>query len=326
MRYIKKDSMSKRHNKIRNAALAVSVVILTALFSDYIFDKSLDAEAETTDVILAEQITVTETKEAAAAQLTTNQTNDKVTSNLLSVKSKETPDYTISAFEESFTLYASDRVNLRRGAGTEYDKILTLSRGASVIATGETTNGWYQVLYNGNLGYIKADYLQEKALPTSYVFAGDSRTVQMSQAVKNSQNIYVAKVGEGYSYFVNTAIPQIDASISEGTVVVINYGVNDLYNVDKYISKVNSKIDSWIEKGATVYYAAVLPVKDYPTITNADIENFNNALKNGLDSRVGWLDGYTYLQTYGFSTADGLHFNYDTYKGLYSYYMDAISL
>ena len=321
MRFLQKDSMTKRPNKVRGVALAVSVVVLTAVFSDYIFDKTLAAEAETTFTTKTENAQIVEAKTTQ-----TTVAEEITTSNLLSEKSKDTPDYIISAFEENLTLYANARVNVRRGAGTDYDKILTVNRGTSITVTGETTNGWYQVLYNGTVGYIKAEYLQEKALPTSYVFAGDSRTVQMSQAVSGSQNTYIAKVGEGYSYFVNTAIPQIDASISEGTVIVINYGVNDLYNVDKYISKVNSKIDSWIEKGATVYYAAVLPVKDYPTITNADIENFNSKMQSGLDSRIGWLDGYTYLQTYGFSTADGLHFNYDTYKGLYSYYMGAITL
>ncbi|MBE5843366.1 MAG: hypothetical protein E7302_04185 [Butyrivibrio sp.] len=316
----------KKNKMIKYLALAASVVVLTALVSDYFFDRSLDAEAETTEAVVAKETIIEEKSEAAKIQMTSSQTDDKTTSNLLAVKSKNNSDYTISVYGESKDLYTSDRVNLRSGAGTEYDKLMTLNRGTSVKVTGETTNGWYQVLYNGKLGYIKADYVQEKPVATSYIFAGDSRTVQMSQAVNKSQNIYVAQVGEGYSYFVNTAIPQIDASISEGSVVIINYGVNDLYNVDKYIKKVNAKVDSWIEKGATVYYAAVLPVKDYPTITNAEIESFNSAMKSGLDSRVGWLDGYTYLQSNGFSTADGLHFNYDTYKSLYSYYMTALTL
>jgi uncharacterized protein YgiM (DUF1202 family) len=238
------------------------------------------------------------------------------------------PDYSISVFESDKTLYTSDRVNVRTGAGTDYDKVAVLNRGVSVTALGETDNGWYQVLYDGEARYIKSDYLQEKVVPvvSNYVFAGDSRTVQMNQAVGKSGSVWVAQVGEGYDFFVNTAIPSIDANAGSGTAIIINFGVNDLHNVDKYIKKVNSKIDSWVSKGATVYYAAVLPVSDYPTITNADIEAFNSKLQSGLDSRVCYLDGYTFLQNNGFSTNDGLHYDYDTYRNLYAYYMSKISV
>ncbi|WP_051209338.1 SH3 domain-containing protein [Butyrivibrio sp. WCD3002] len=238
------------------------------------------------------------------------------------------PDYSISVFESEKTLYTSDRVNVRTGAGTDYDKVAVLNRGVSVSALGETDNGWYQVLYDGEARYIKSDYLQEKVVPvvSNFVFAGDSRTVQMNQAVGKSGSVWVAQVGEGYDFFVNTAIPSIDANAGSGTAIIINFGVNDLHNVDKYIKKVNSKIDSWVSKGATVYYAAVLPVSDYPTITNADIEAFNSKLQSGLDSRVCYLDGYTFLQNNGFSTNDGLHYDYDTYRNLYAYYMSKISV
>ena len=48
-------------------------------------------------------------------------------------------------------------------------------------------------------------------------------------------------------------------------------------------------------------------------------------MKNGLDSRIGWLDGYSYLQNRGFSTGDGLHYNSDTYKSLYTYYINQVA-
>ena len=335
--------MIPKKHKVELCVLALSVMVLAAVFCDFIFDKAFEAEAiESVDGLMVEKIvsdTETATTEpvlarentAVAHKLTESEAavnsekvSDDVSDNASEDTSKESA-YTISVYENDLTLYTNDRVNIRTGAGTEYDKLLTLSRGAAVDVTGETTNGWYQAFYKGNVGYIKSDYLGEKVPATSFVFAGDSRTVQMSQAVKKSQYTWIAQVGEGYDYFVNTAIPQIDASVGDGTVVIINYGVNDLHNVDKYISKVNSKIDSWIAAGATVYYAAVLPVSNYPTITNADIENFNNTLHNGLDSRIGWLDGYSYLQTNGFNTADGLHFDFDTYRNLYSYYMSKIA-
>ncbi len=273
-----------------------------------------------------ETVKVTGGKSGDESDILSSKSGDSYTTlSLVDSKSKNDSDYSITVYDADETLYTNARVNVRKGPGTEYDQICTLSMGASVTVTGETDNGWYQILRNGTVGYIRSDFLQEKAAYTSYIFAGDSRTVQMSQAVDKDEHTWIAQVGEGYDYFVNTAIYQIDASITDGSVVIINFGVNDLHNVDKYISKVNSKIDSWIEAGATVYYASVLPVSDYPTITNDDIESFNSTIRKGLDSRIGWLDGYTYLQTYGFETADGLHYDYDTYKNLYSYYMSEIN-
>ena len=242
------------------------------------------------------------------------------------IKSSSTvAEYKITVFENEKSFYSNDRVNVRKGAGTEFDRLSTIKRDTKVTVIGETDNGWYQVMYNDEVGYIKSDYLQEQEPGIEYIFAGDSRTVQMSQAVNKSDYAWIAKVGEGYSFFSNEAVPQIDAEVGSGSVIIINYGVNDLYNAEKYIKLINKKVDSWVSAGATVYYAAVTPVDDYPTITNSDIEEFNKEMRKGLDSRIGWLDGYSYLQNKGFSTGDGLHYNSDTYKSLFTYYVNQVA-
>jgi hypothetical protein len=160
---------------------------------------------------------------------------------------------------------------------------------------------------------------------TPLVFVGDSRTVQMQKAVGSTDKAFIAKIGEGYSWFKNTALSEIPSYAGTGTTMIINFGVNDLANASKYIQLVNSNIDAWTEAGITVYYAAVTPVGNCSSVSNAQIENFNARLQSELDPRVQWLDGYTYLTQTGFSTADGLHYNNDTYRSLYSYYMSVIT-
>ncbi len=312
------------------ASVVFVVVIVCSLLADTVGVKDAEAAQSDKSVTITHSHTYPQNTAPSAVVISKSQSRDVNTiednsEEVVEEEQEVISDYTINVYEENKTLYTNDRVNVRSGAGTEYEKLATLSVGAKVTVIGETNNGWYQVLYNDDASYIKSDYLQEKAIPASFIFAGDSRTVQMNQAVGKSEYTWVAQVGEGYSYFANTAIPAIDASVRDGSVIVINFGVNDLYNVDKYISKVNSKVDSWISAGATVYYAAVLPVSDYPTITNGDITAFNSKISSGLDSRIGWLDGYTYLQNNGFNTADGLHFDYDTYRDLYAYYMSKIT-
>ena len=232
--------------------------------------------------------------------------------------------FTVTEYETEEILYANTRVNIRAGADTTYDKLITVPVGTQVTVNGETDNGWYQVIYNGELGFMKQEYLQRVKPGTPLVLAGDSRTVQMSMAVKNSSHAWIAKVGEGYTWFSQTAISQIDAQLGEGSILILNFGVNDLGNVSKYIKKVNAKLDTWLASGATVYYASVGPVGSGASVTNEQIESFNRQLQEGLDSRIGWIDEYDYLSQRGFSSNDGLHYNFDTYRDLYSYYMSRI--
>jgi uncharacterized protein YraI len=232
--------------------------------------------------------------------------------------------FTVTEYDAPKTKYTSDTVNVRSGAGTDYDKVGKLSWGSAVEVTGETDNEWYEVSFKGTTAFIKGEYVVDELPGTPYVFVGDSRTVQLQMAVGSSDKAYIAKIGEGYSWFKNSALSLIPVYAGRGTKMVINFGVNDLANAGKYISLVNSYVDTWTNAGITVYYASVTPVGAGASVTNAQIESFNAQLQAGLDSRIQWIDGYTYLQQAGFTTGDGLHYNAATYRSLYSYYMSVI--
>ena len=227
-------------------------------------------------------------------------------------------------YEAPADMYATATVNVRSGAGTEFEKIGKLAWGTPIKVSGETGNGWYEVAYKDGLGYVSKEYVSTAIPGVPFLFVGDSRTVQMKTAVGSTDKAYVAKVGEGYSWFKNSALPQIPNYAGNGTTMIINFGVNDLANASKYIKLVNSNIDAWTAAGIKVYYAAVTPVKNCKTVSNDQIERFNAKLKSQLDPRVTWIDGYSYLKQNGFSTGDGLHYNNSTYKSLYSYYMSVI--
>ena len=233
--------------------------------------------------------------------------------------------FSVTEYESSRSMFTTATVNVRSGAGTDYSPVGKLGWGSETAVIGETDNGWYEIAYDGSAAYIRGDYLADDLPGTPYVFVGDSRTVQMQMAVGSTDKAYIAQVGEGYGYFKDTVLSSISDYAGPGTKMIINFGVNDLSNADKYISLINNNIDSWLQQGITVYYAAVTPVSDYPTVTNAEIEAFNTKLKSELDSRINWIDGYSYLTRTGFSTGDGLHYNADTYRSLYSYYMSVIN-
>lgn len=50
-------------------------------------------------------------------------------------------------------------VNVRKGPSTDYDKIGTVRVGETIPVTGETTDGWYRVTYQGQEGYIYGKYM-----------------------------------------------------------------------------------------------------------------------------------------------------------------------
>ncbi len=237
--------------------------------------------------------------------------------------SDKTP-FSVSEYDTPVNKYTSDTVNVREGAGTDYDKVGKLYWGSVVQVLGETDNEWYEVNYKDMKAFIKGEYLVDELPGTPYVFVGDSRTVQLQMAIGSSDKAYIAKVGEGYSWFKNTALSLIPVYAGNGTVMIINFGVNDLANASKYIKLVNNHIDEWENAGVTVYYSSVTPVGDNASVSNSQIESFNAQLNAGLDSRVHWIDSYSYLKQNGFTTADGLHYNAATYRSLYSYYMSVI--
>ena len=233
--------------------------------------------------------------------------------------------FTVTEYDTVAKMFASDTVNVRSGAGTDYDKLGKVTWGTEISVTGVTDNGWFEVLYNDLIGYIRGDYMVSEMPGVPFLFVGDSRTVQLQNAVGSTDKAYIAKIGEGYSYFKNTALPAIPEYAGQGTVMIINFGVNDLANANKYIKLVNSNIDAWTSAGITVYYASVTPVGSAcASVSNAQIESFNNKLKEGLDPRVQWIDSYSYLSQVGFSSSDGLHYSKDTYKNLYAYYVSVI--
>lgn len=57
----------------------------------------------------------------------------------------------------------ADSLNVRAGAGTSYDKVGTLKKGASVIIEEDCGNGWYRITSGSVSGYVSADYISQGA-------------------------------------------------------------------------------------------------------------------------------------------------------------------
>ncbi len=173
---------------------------------------------------------------------------------------------------------------------------------------------------------------QPAALPGgNVIFAGDSRTGQMGNAVGGTAAYpgvaFVACFGGGHEWLsTQKAKADIDQYVAPGSVIVINYGVNDLSKHNEYIATINRYARDWREKGAVVYFATVGPVgeNEYGK-RNWAVEYFNNQLVGRLDQSIGRIPLYQYLVMTGYTTtADGLHYTPDVYARMFQYLMQSI--
>ncbi len=78
--------------------------------------------------------------------------------------------------ESSGTMYATTSVNVRTGPSTNYSIVTTLERGQQIGVTGETSNGWTEVVWQGAKRWVSSQYLSwdQPAVPSGGEQAGDS--------------------------------------------------------------------------------------------------------------------------------------------------------
>lgn len=65
----------------------------------------------------------------------------------------------VSHAADAVLMYATVKVNVRSGPGTDTDIIGELEAGEKVFALELLEEGWYRILYEGEHGYVKQEYL-----------------------------------------------------------------------------------------------------------------------------------------------------------------------
>lgn len=160
-----------------------------------------------------------------------------------------------------------------------------------------------------------------------YFWAGDSRTVGFAACCGINEVSVLAKEGIGLSWCQENFESIKDI---KGSNIIFNFGVNDLGNVYNYIDFYNNLPDEFL-KDNQIFIMSVNPVDENTEsqygyyITNGDIDNFNETLKNGLREDIYFLDTNSYLKSKGFSTWDGLHYNPNTYQDILNYTIETIT-
>ncbi len=176
------------------------------------------------------------------------------------------------------------------------------------------------VIEDGSSTYDAAPEISETV---GYIFIGDSRTHGMDLYLNiedPESHIYVvAKDSQGYKWLMNDAMNQVyDIRNSDKDVdrweYIMNLGVNDTHNVDKYIDWATSVDD------AIVHYVSINPLDN--DTNNEAVEEFNEKLQN---SGLHFVDTYYYLCHIGYVSNDGIHYGKETYQEIYDFVMAEIT-
>lgn len=156
--------------------------------------------------------------------------------------------------------------------------------------------------------------------PADVIFIGDTRFRNMANIADSNADLWECSSSGNYEWLTNTAYPDVEPRVGEGTEVFINIGINDLTRYQSYAISINDKAAEWKEKGANVYFVAIGPVAQASTTSNQEITEFNTYMYNNLD--IPFIDAYNYLIETGFSTndvSDGVEYTDETSVVLYDY-------
>ena len=167
-----------------------------------------------------------------------------------------------------------------------------------------------------------------------HIFVGDSRTVGLSNTmgcvsydkllqIRTEENLteyYLAEVGSGYSWYSTKALPRLVKMLNENpaATVILNHGINDLGNIDQYIASYQWLIGVYPNTKFVIMSVNPVNRKLYKGYAKpANITVFNQKMQAAFPNN--FVNTYQYLQSMGFNTADGLHYDSLTYMNLYNY-------
>lgn len=194
--------------------------------------------------------------------------------------------------------------------------ILLILIGPNAGAMLDLTSKGGDVGYN-NTKYNASAYTAAEA-ENLLIYMGDSRIVGMMSSITNKSITYIAQIGAGYSWLVDSAIPELANKIEGKKFIVLAFGVNDLGNAANYLTKYQELKDTY--PNVNIYIMSVNPVDEAKeaengyTVTNESIENFNETMKNSFGEN--YIDVYAQIKD-NFETEDGVHYTTETYKKIH---------
>lgn len=134
--------------------------------------------------------------------------------------------------------------------------------------------------------------LTQAEIENRLVYVGDSRISSMESSISNDNIDFIS--GSGYDWLSSDGINKLENILNDKSdaIVVISSGINDLNNIDNYITLYKDLMSKYPD--AKIFIMSVNPVDESKTnITNNQIEGFNKKLSESFG--VNYIDTYSGL-------------------------------
>jgi hypothetical protein len=234
------------------------------------------------------------------------------------------------------------------GDGVDYSKRLYIvtDRGQDIV---KDSKGYYHIdllfkdkASSDKFGKIQGSaIIQKKSAPyttgvssggtsgsknpiTTFVWIGHSRVVFLknTSVVQSDDKLY-CEGSIGYDKvvgYMNQA--ENEGAVKSGAATIIWAGINDLRNVDRYVSGLNEYGKQWKNKGAACYVMSETPMvdeiykKQYPSwatsTNNKAIQDFNSKIKSGV-TEMTYIDVWSQIvNDVNANTVDTMGVHYTT--------------
>lgn len=156
------------------------------------------------------------------------------------------------------------------------------------------------------------------------LFIGDRRLGDLASVANSGMDMWLCDPGADYDWLSVEASGNAGSYLTNGTVVVISLGMDDLYNASSYAELINSLSESWEGQGVKVYFASIGPVAEDSGITNQQVMDFNTYMYQNL-SVEGYIDVYNELAANGFGfSGNGNSYDTETLQRAYQYILDCL--
>lgn len=209
-----------------------------------------------------------------------------------------------------------------------YGQWYYFSNGSYVLTSQWIQNG-DELWFVNELGEVEKKINNSTGTYQEYdkiVMVGDSRFhhTYRQYGITAPNTVFVSKPGEGYDWLVQYGYNRIVNAVKGSTkaAIVVNMGVNDLSNTNKYLNFMNKTMLQMAQKyNCDLYYMSVNPVNESVFPANSirkkykkmsSVLSFNKKMKAGLNPAISYIDTCSYLRkrfTYDEMTvSDGVHY------------------
>ncbi len=162
-------------------AAATSATVTTAPAAATTTTAETTTAAATTT---AAETTVTTTVSTTKITTTTTPAAKKTTTSKKATTVTTTKAKAVVTQKMSGTMYTNQAANMRKGNGTNYDKVTTLPMNTAVTITGKCDNGWYAVTADGKSGYMSGSVLSSEKTVVTTTAKQDSVSSQEKESGK----------------------------------------------------------------------------------------------------------------------------------------------